>query len=615
MEAEALTDAPSPILAAREPRPVEVGTILAVSAHFSGRTVVAEVHRDAPSAAGAPRTVAPADGACVPPPEVVGERGVRWASLVTLAFLAVGLVGILNHELWHDETQAWLIAVHSDSVPSLLAKLRYEGHPAVWYLFLYALSRFTADPLAMQLGHLAIAGASAFVVLRYAPFPRVWRVLLVFGYYAVYEYAVISRSYGTGVLLAFVACALIARAGRRGGGYLGVAVALALMVNVSVLSALVAMAFAAGLVADRLRPGAGGGLMPRRVPAWNVALAGGIVAVACVVSFLTIRPAEDALLRGTEGNPVPVKFERATQARRVARAVVRVWESYVPVPKVWQDDLWNTNVLGGVGWPGTLTAGVVSVAIVVIATRILGRRRPGVAAMYLVGTGALVLFFILFRSGWLRHHGHLFVLFVACLWLSRLPGAEGGAFDRRRANVSGASRRGSPFVVGLLVVQCVAGLGMLALDVVRPFSRSRDVARLLSDPAWSDAVIVSADHRLTPVSAYLDQPLFFASRRADVTYAVLARGMRRAATNEQLLSLAGDLTATGERVVILTADPIGLAATGMSTTRAEDRPRAVRVELVAELRGSMAESENYFVYTASPASASDGPAERTVSYE
>ena len=47
------------------------------------------------------------------------------------------------------------------------------------------------------------------VVLRYGPFPRLWRALMVFGYFAVYEYCVISRSYAVGVFLMSVVSGMI----------------------------------------------------------------------------------------------------------------------------------------------------------------------------------------------------------------------------------------------------------------------------------------------------------------------------------------------------------------------------------------------------------------------
>ena len=101
--------------------------------------------------------------------------------LLLAAFFVLGLLLVLRHALWQDEWQAWLLVRGSRSLAELFQNLRYEGHPAFWYLPLYGLSRFTAQPLAMQLLHLtlAIAGgsllaalAAGVVLLRYPELRR-----------------------------------------------------------------------------------------------------------------------------------------------------------------------------------------------------------------------------------------------------------------------------------------------------------------------------------------------------------------------------------------------------------------------------------------------------------
>jgi hypothetical protein len=44
--------------------------------------------------------------------------------------------------MWLDELQAWLIARDSSSVIDLFKNLKYEGHPGLWHICLYLISRF-----------------------------------------------------------------------------------------------------------------------------------------------------------------------------------------------------------------------------------------------------------------------------------------------------------------------------------------------------------------------------------------------------------------------------------------------------------------------------------------
>ena len=75
-----------------------------------------------------------------------------------------------------------------------------EPYTPLWLLCLYAIGKLTDRPEAMQAVHLLIATTSIFVFVRHAPFRRWERALFPLGYFMLYEYAIISRHYGLGVL-------------------------------------------------------------------------------------------------------------------------------------------------------------------------------------------------------------------------------------------------------------------------------------------------------------------------------------------------------------------------------------------------------------------------------
>jgi hypothetical protein len=62
---------------------------------------------------------------------------VRFALMVTAGFFVIALLGILSHEMWRDEHQAWLVARDANSLSQLLDNMNYEGNPALWHFFLY----------------------------------------------------------------------------------------------------------------------------------------------------------------------------------------------------------------------------------------------------------------------------------------------------------------------------------------------------------------------------------------------------------------------------------------------------------------------------------------------
>ena len=132
----------------------------------------------------------------------------RYAIGLTTGFLILGGFTAFNHEMWRDEIQAWLLARDSASFFELFAHLKYEGHPGLWHLCLMPLSRITASPVIMQVFHLLIAGVTVYLFARYAPFNWLQKFLFCFGYFVLYEYAVIARNYALGLLLLILFCVL-----------------------------------------------------------------------------------------------------------------------------------------------------------------------------------------------------------------------------------------------------------------------------------------------------------------------------------------------------------------------------------------------------------------------
>jgi hypothetical protein len=189
------------------------------------------------------------------------------------------------HEPWRDEAQAWLLA-RDLSIPQLLLhNLRYEGHPALWYLILWVPAHLHVGYVALGWIAAAIAAAGIYVLLRLAPFPFYLRAVLPFTFFLAYQFAVVARSYVLFPLL----CFLIAHVYRRPRPRpVLMAVLLGLLANVSVHGTLVAcgMALAYGWRLWRVRrAGAGEG----RPVMWAAA----IFAASVALVVATIYPPKD----------------------------------------------------------------------------------------------------------------------------------------------------------------------------------------------------------------------------------------------------------------------------------------------------------------------------------
>src|SRR5262249_15964847 len=51
-----------------------------------------------------------------------------------LLLVIVNVIRTLRHAMWRDELAIFMVALHSSSPWSLLLNLKYEAHPALWYL-------------------------------------------------------------------------------------------------------------------------------------------------------------------------------------------------------------------------------------------------------------------------------------------------------------------------------------------------------------------------------------------------------------------------------------------------------------------------------------------------
>jgi hypothetical protein len=103
---------------------------------------------------------------------------IQWfSSSLAAAFSSLELVNIFHHVMWRDELQVWMIARQSHSIAELISLKRYEGHPDAWFLLVYLITKVTANPLWMQLVHVLVSSATAFVIARYSPFTRAQKIL------------------------------------------------------------------------------------------------------------------------------------------------------------------------------------------------------------------------------------------------------------------------------------------------------------------------------------------------------------------------------------------------------------------------------------------------------
>jgi len=411
----------------------------------------------------------------------------RFAFVVTATFVVLTLPRILLHELWRDEAWQWLVVIESHSVRDLFAGL--AGGSGVGYLFpmiCYLAAHVSSSPRVYQLVHLAVASGAVFVLARWAPFGRRERVLFVFGYFLCYEYAVISRSYAMSVLLLWLTCAAIVGRWRP----VAVGAMLALLVQTTAYSFLLGAAIASAWLIERW--------LQRRTdprPWTDAATVGALTVAGLFAAIFQIVPASSS------ASAIPGwRFD--WDLTEALKTVETTWRAFAPLPQ-FQLNFWNTNILQP--WP-VLRAFAGFLALFLGFAVLWGRRLP--VAVFGLGAAGLLAFRYALYPGSIRHHGHLWLLFVAALWLG---GGQALLGDRR----SWRSR----VVLVLLIVQVAAAAFASWMDLRHPFSNGKATAAFLRNTGLDRHPLLG--HRempATPVALFLGRPLYSPSRKIFVSH-------------------------------------------------------------------------------------------------
>lgn len=482
----------------------------------------------------------------------------RFASIVTALFAIVLSFALANHEMWRDELQAWMLARDSGSLTELYANTRYEGHPGLWFILLHAVSRLTRSTVALQVVHGLIATTTVFLIAWRAPFSRSWRAPIPFGYFFVYGYAVVSRSYALGVLLLVVWC--VART-ERPTAYTLQAVILALLANTSVYGAMLAAAGLASMAVPVVFRGEWRAPQVRR----GMASAALLMGVGLAASAWWMVPPRQFLARMDVSDP-------SREDPAVVRAGLTPVRSFLPVPSIAGfPRIYHRNALL---WDGGLrrrTVGAVLGAGLLLGAVFLVRRRGEAVVLFASFTAMYLFFEMRVHAGSLYHHGHLFVAFVASLWLA-------GALSRPERVLVGV----------LLVIQLLGAAPVLAADAVAPFSGARATAAYLERTGRADGVIIGAPSApASAVSGYLDRSLVYPDRGITGTFVpwgVQSLGytdMEGPAVDEARLLLNGE---GGRPVTIILTDSLMRTHAGMSLT------------LLASVTEGVMTGEQFYIY-------------------
>lgn len=412
-------------------------------------------------------------------------------ALISLYFL-IGLIGILNHSMWRDELNPWLMTRDSHSFIELFGNLRYEGHPGLWYLCLYGLNQFTANPLAMQLLHLGIATATIYIFIRFSPFPNWQKILFSFGYLPIYEYLVISRNYAIGFFFAFTFCALFQT---RFKTYLWLAITLLLMANTNAYCFFISVALGTTLILEYIlsRYQQKDTFIHSKYPKISLL----IFLLGIILCLVQLIPPNDSMLAGGASD-----WTLTFDIHRFAMTLVTVWNGYIVsiVPAANE----------------VMIFAFISLFFLIFST-LLFIYKPFPLFLYVFGNSIILTFNYLKFIGGPRHHGNLFILLIVCLWLAKYYPKQSwisleniNLQNKVSTIINLVQKNKVKFISLLLISQLAAGIVALSRDLIVPLSASRETANFIRYQKLDQMFMMgSVDYAISPLCGYLNRQIYY----------------------------------------------------------------------------------------------------------
>lgn len=414
-----------------------------------------------------------------------------------IVFLTISCLWLRFHETWLDETQAWLLARDTGSYWNMIKMMSYEGHPALWHSLLFILVKLNLPFFSVRILHLIIANLTALLILFKSPFKRSIKIPLIFGYFFIYEYNAISRSYALAVLLMFLIAFFYQKRFTKPILY---SILVALLANTVIHGTVIAFSifllFIYELVAANIK----------KIKAVSINQYAAILIM--ILSFflvvLQVKPSADSTM------DLPWLETRTT-----AQPLVAIASAFFPIPKN-QIDSWNSHLIPDVindiidpiySWYWYL--GILAfVGITTYTLSLLffaGKTR--ILILYITTSALLFLVFLLINSGLTRHHGLLFVNFIFCLWLAeyyeKKPSYKNFIFDKKYLNY---------ILYFFLAIQITAGIIAGYSEIIYDFSAAQKTANYLKQSGLinnENLLIGYPNNPVASITSYLPNTKLF----------------------------------------------------------------------------------------------------------
>jgi hypothetical protein len=414
-----------------------------------------------------------------------------WLWLSFLAYLVVAGIALARHEMWADELHSWNIAKGSENFLDIFSNSRYEGHPPLWYIILWTIAQFTHDPAWVQVVHLLIAAVPVFLVLFQSRLPFATKLLIPFGYFFLFEYAILSRNYAIGILIASVICVIMHKNFRY---KIPLYYALILLLS---NTHLVGMLLAASIHVYFL--------LWQVEQKKKIAIIAGHALIGVLVALpglFFLLPPSDSLL----STQVAAGNRSLFRIKSFMQAPLR---SLLPMPAWWKYNWWNTQLLMEAKETSALIRLLslsIAVALPVFTFFIFRKDRKSLGLFFANLFFSFMVAMTVWMLGTARYAGFIFIGFIAALWLYC---AEKQLSSWKKI-----------FVNALLGIHAIAGFFAVVSDIRFPFSNSYRVNEMVRQVPQGKKLV--CDYwAVNTFASFVDKPVYCLDLQKEVYFVLL----------------------------------------------------------------------------------------------
>ncbi len=487
--------------------------------------------------------------------------------ILSFLYFIVGLAGISNHELWLDEAHHWLLARDSSSIIELIKCTRQEGHPLLWNILLFAITRFTSNPFWMQISHILISTTVVFIFAKKSPFPLFFKILFTFGYFMIFEYNIISRNYILGMLFLFLACSEFAKRKEKNTLffiYLGAAT------NVHLIFSIVAFAFFLVFIIEQIQ----------NQNIFNKNNITGYTLFGIGLLSLAIQ------IQTTQSDWLLNSFSSIPLKHRFTKGFISLFKGIFVLPDFRSIQFWNTNLILSFN---KVIASIIGLALYILPMLLYLKNRKTLYFVYLSLFGIQIFFFITQRSA-MRFNGITFLVLIMALWIEKNYDEEDFKLKQLLSHLK-INLLKKPIIYCILLIHFCSGLYAYVLDFNLPFTSAKRTSEYLRENKIDHLQIVTLSCEGTPISAYLEKKIYFLCSEQYSSYCNWVSTCSENITHQEIKQKISNHANKYNHFILVTNKFISF-----DTEAQKANELKISIQLLKSFNQEIVKNSNYYIY-------------------